>query len=199
MRLNATWIASLVATFVAASAFAVGFGARTDSAAADMPAPLDGLVYAGEYVELSPLRQFKLATASYVNPKLYRTAEVAYIYDLSKFKGRPSPELISAMQDGRVWFGMASVDGETLHVDPASAEDLTAVMQLGGPQSQSIDALTGWIATYQDAADKAGAKIKLVSKHETLLGEAAGGVFVSWEPKEAVKQTEPRREERLDR
>lgn len=181
--------ASVAAVLLAILMVAVGYGIRTTPASAEMDSPDFAIVKAGEYKELSTLRKLKLATSAYVNPDLYRTAEVAYVFDLSEFEDQSVSVLIPAMQSGDVWLGIASGDGESVKVSPVTTEDLDVFMTVGAHEISTHKAFEEWLETQQMIASKTGAKVKLVSKAEVLMGEPSIGAFVSWAPEQPV--TEP--------
>lgn len=199
MRLNTTVITSFAALLIAAFVFAASYSIRTPSAVAQVDGPLVSPVLAGDYKEFSTLRQLKLATAAYVNPSLYKAAEVAYSYDPDSFKGQWSPALIRALKDGDAWMGMASTDGETLQVFPQTEQDHVLFEFFSDVKPVSADEFARWLAGQQEAAVATGVELTLVSKSDAFFGAVPEGAFVSWEPKEAVTEPAPSRKERLDR
>jgi hypothetical protein len=144
-------------------------------------------VKTGQYRDLTLLRQLKLATAAYVNPDLYITAKVTYAYNPDLLDTANSPDLLKAIKEGKVWLGMASVDGKSLEVSfptEADAQLLKSVPSTTQEEAKLI--LNNLFLANQILAREVGAVAMLVSNDQALLGDVPNDAYVAWSPNAPV-------------
>ncbi|MEQ8356729.1 MAG: hypothetical protein RH942_14395 [Kiloniellaceae bacterium] len=189
MRLYTTMMASGIAAAVAIAVLLAGYGFQLSPASAEAEKMRPTPVKAGEYLEFTGFRKFKLATAAYVNPQLYKSAEVTYTYDFSVVMGsslvekRSFDDLAGALQSGIVWPAVASVAGDVFEVVPATELDWDEYTAQDGIAAEVTEQqVQDWI----DHLTAMGFKVKWVSKSDDFLGMKPTGALISWDPKEPV-------------
>ena len=139
----------------------------------------------GDYRDLNWFRKFKLAAASFVNPTLLETADIAYRYDLSDITETVSAAaLIAAVNNGMVGFAEQQA-GEDVYA-------LKPVQELSPETKKVLEAFMS--EAYQDKKIE-GLElldIHLVAKDSKLFGKISDSPIVTWHAMQPIVPRGPK-------